>query len=442
MRRVAVASLLGIGIVYSAVHFGRSGVWYPLTYPNIGQIHEELPPVVAYLEHGRPVRIVDNPRQYGPTFMFVLEPLIRLCGSNQPLLERWLYGIQILMMGLGFVCCLLSVRLWLERAYGSQVSRARMGWLALFLGLLWLNFSPLLYMLAVKNVEMWEMGLLSAALYAYLTERRFLASLCIAAASLAKMLPLFFLFYFLLKDRRMLAWCAVSLSLILAVSHWRYGPEFGFQYLPFMLKASLGSTWGFAYHENVSLKGMIGKIFGGWQVGSNYHTQIPADRLALAQAVASFAQFVVIAWLVKLLEPWRHRPGLAGWRYARVPWEWALMTTMMLILSPQAAFEYAVLALPAFSVVVGVLVADVALRRRPEVWVWFGAAVFLVANILPRQVINRMLPVDLLLHWTGNTRLKGSEGYQYFGFPLLGLACLVAALWLLRHRWTARSQAL
>ena len=72
------------------------------------------------------------------------------------------------------------------------------------------------------------------------------------------------------------------------------------------------------------------------------------------------------------------------------------------------------------------------LRSRAAL-VTFVAATVLVANILPRQVINRIFPIDAMLRWTGHTHLTLSEGYQYFGFPLAGLFATAICLAALRR---------
>ena len=88
------------------------------------------------------------------------------------------------------------------------------------------------------------------------------------------------------------------------------------------------------------------------------------------------------------------------------------------------------LAIGAFSYGIVRLVNDA--HVKPAVWMLFGVATILVANVLPRQAINRLFFVDALTRWSGYTYFLPSEAYQFFGFPFFGLVCLVAALWLLR----------
>ncbi len=71
-RAVVAAALL-----YSILHFAYSGVWYPFRqYSSMVQMDQEMLPLQQHLGSGRPVTL-DNPRQYGPTFFFVMHPLLR-----------------------------------------------------------------------------------------------------------------------------------------------------------------------------------------------------------------------------------------------------------------------------------------------------------------------------------------------------------------------------
>jgi len=70
-----------------------------------------------------------------------------------------------------------------------------------------------------------------------------------------------------------------------------------------------------------------------------------------------------------------------------------------------------------------------------------SGALFLVANIMPRQIVERIIPVAFLLRWTGYAHLKLTEGYYYFGFPMLGALLLLVVLWRLRPPFEAPLEA-
>ncbi len=93
-------------------------------------------------------------------------------------------------------------------------------------------------------------------------------------------------------------------------------------------------------------------------------------------------------------------------------------------------FEYATLALGAVS---DALVAIVSGRRWDRITgATFLTSLLLLGGIVPRQWLNRLTMIDLLNRWTGYVHLAPSEAYQYYGFPMVGLALLVVAIWRLQ----------
>ena len=68
--------------------------------------------------------------------------------------------------------------------------------------MLWANFSPLYGVLAIKNVELWELAWIAVAGAALLRDRPWIVGFAVAAGALIKMLPLVFLPYLSLRSRR------------------------------------------------------------------------------------------------------------------------------------------------------------------------------------------------------------------------------------------------
>ncbi len=62
----------------------------------------------------------------------------------------------------------------------------------------------------------------------------------------------------------------------------------------------------------------------------------------------------------------------------------------------------------------------------------FAGAVFLVANVVPRSIVARMLFIDRINRMNMIGQLSPVEGFQYYGFPLAGLVLLVVSLCALR----------
>jgi len=430
--------LVALALVYSAIHFAESGVRLPLSRPNIGQIEEELPPLQAHLRNGGPIT-TNNPRQYGPVFTAVMHPLLQATHGEPAPLARWLYALQLACLAGAFAFTWLTLRPMIPPESRSIALAA--------LAFLWLNFAPMYTILAVKNVETWELFLITAALYAHTRGRLAAAGLAVAAAGLIKLLPFAFLYYFALRDRRALAYSLAALVVLLVGGHLVYGQQMGLGYLPYVAQSAAGNSFATGWHENISLKGMIAKQFGHLETATTAQVdERELDATYLPHVGAGQARYTVIltkdqlrkvrvvGWVaqggVLLLLTWACQRRTRS-TPQRTIWEWSFVSAMMLILSPQTAFEYCTLALGAFSYLSVRLFVDrsggTAIR-----WLTFAGAVLFIANLLPRQAMNRLLFIDAISRWTGYPHLTPSEAYQYYGFPFLGLVLLVVSLWQVR----------
>jgi hypothetical protein len=178
---------------------------------------------------------------------------------------------------------------------------------------------------------------------------------------------------------------------------------------------------------------MLVKWFAGWHLDpGTYNTIISADTLVLANVLGHLVQLAGLIWMGWIFAQPSSKES-PRWQPGRVLWEWSLVSVMMMVLSPVTAFEYTVLTLIAFSFLVAALVANPEVRTNRRLVACVGVAVFLVANVLPRGIINHFMFIGPLNRVSGHAFLTLSEGYQYYGFPLLGLLALIAALWLLRQ---------
>ena len=432
-----------VALVYSIAHFAESGVRVPLSLPKIGQIEEEIPPLVEYL-HGRGAVQSRNPRQYGPMFFLIMQPLLTTIGTDPESLSHWLYAVDLACLAAAFLLT------WATLKPLVPIERRRLAAVALLF--LWLNFAPLYAILGVKNVEGWELALLAAALFWYIRGRRIAAAAAIAAAGLIKLLPFIFLVYFLLRDRRTFAYGCAAVAVVLLAGQLIYGSALGVRYLPRVALSATGTSFALGWHENISLKGMIAKSVGtvtpgsrtidgvdpsyGSEMGAGqagYTVVLTRPQMTFVRFAGLSAQLALLAWLGWICTV--PAPADAN----RIAWEWSLVAIVMLLVSPQTAFEYCLLAIGAFSYVLVRLMAD--LPRRAAPWMAFAAATFLVANILPRQIVNRLVLVDALREWSGYVHFTPSEAYQFFGFPFAGLLFALAALWQVRpsvHAHAAR----
>ena len=426
MNPTAIRVLILAAVAYTAVHIVASGIVFPLRTPNIGQVVEELQPITRQMLTGKAT--VDHGRQYGPVFLLLLDPVYRRTLDRPELLAWYCYALDLLAIGVGFFATRSAIRTWLQsRAHAVPK------YLTLALAVLWGNFGPLYGVLAVKNVELWELALIMVACAALMKGWRWTAAWAMAAAALTKMLPFVFLPYLLVRDRRVFAYTLVGMLSIVGVSQLVYGDDMGWRYVPNMVRAAAGSAGygnaiGMTWHENVALPGLVNKAFGYLETPDprildqkyprGFYVVVPESVKGPASALGLLLQVAGLGWVVWTL--WRRR---ALREPSRTFWEWALVATMMLVLAPQISHDYMVLTLGAFSFVLAACLVE----RSATNWTVFGLAVLLVANIVPRGLFAQLMLIDPLLAWTGYHHLTRAEAYQYFGFPLLGLLVLVVA---------------
>jgi hypothetical protein len=426
---VTVSALRIVGavaVVYSAVHVVASGIVFPLRTPNIGQVVEELQPITRQILTGHAT--VDHGRQYGPVFLLLLDPVYRRTLDRPDLLAWYCYLLDVIAIGIAFFATRSAIRQWLT-SRGQAVPK----YLTPALAVLWANFGPLYGVLAVKNVELWELACIMVGCAALMKGWRWTAAWAMAAAALTKMLPFVFLPYLLVRNRRVFAYTVVAMLSIVGVSQLVYGDDMGWRYVPNMVKAAAGSAGygnavGMTWHENVAVPGIVNKVFGHLETPDSrvlnqkypmgFYVVVPESVRGLASVLGLLTQFAGVAWVGWIL--WR-RSSVS--EPTRTFWEWALVATMMLVVAPQISHDYMVLALGAFSFVLAACLVG----RSAVNWTLFGIAVLLVANIVPRGLFAQLVLIDSLRGWTGYHHLTRSEAYQYFGFPLLGLLALVVA---------------
>ncbi len=431
-RPAVVRVLVAAAIVYSIAHFVTSGVLFALRTPNVGQVVEELQPLYRLFTSG--AATVDHPRQYGPIFLMLLHPVYRIDLVDHTVLSWYAYALDLIAVLVGFFATFDAIRTW-AASRGIAVG----GRMMLALALLWANFSPLYGVLVIKNVELWELAFMAVAGAALLRGRRWVTAWSIAAAALVKMLPLVFIPYLLLRDRRAFAYTIVALAVLLAISQIAYGTAMGWGYLPAVVNAAIGGdSFGFSHgmmwHENVSVRGIVIKAFGFLEkpdytivnpvYSRGFYVRVLPGYEQIARVLASVAVAIGALWV--LLTLWRRTRTAEP---SRTYWDWALISIMMLALAPQISQDYMVLSLGAFSFVL----AGCMLYGTRAMWIEFAIAVLLVGNIVPRGVFSRLMLIDPLIALTGYQHLTRSEAYQYFGFPLLGLLVLT-------HAWTRLSE--
>lgn len=438
--RIAVAAA---AIAYSAWHFAYSGVIAPLERPNLRDVGRELVPLQEFVQAGGAEYQAAHNRQYGPVFLFGMLPFARSWGGDAMWLAKALYAIQLIAFGAAFALTWLSLRLYLrEQQARHGIAPPSLSVMTLLLAVLWLNFAPAYYVITTKNVETWELALIAMATYASLRRSDAGTAIGVAAAALTKMLPVAYFGMLLVRRPRAAAMTVGAVVIILAAAHVTFGPDAGFRYVSRIVGAASGGAgygntqYALTWHENVAIKGMVDKGFG--QLRSPYvpTANDTVHRYYVGMSPETARRSAVVGTVLQAVGGLIFLVGL--WRGASTPaapvrtelWCWAWTAAFMMILPPQSAFHYMILTLPAISFVIISAVAETQ-RWHPRLLL-AAAVALLIANILPRTVINRLLLMDVLRAWSSYDYLTLSETYQYFGFPLLGMLLLIAYLWVTR----------
>jgi hypothetical protein len=298
----------------------------------------------------------------------------------------------------------------------------------LVLGTLWFSAVPLLYVVAQRMVDAWQLAFISLCFVLYTAPPRWrvLAAVPLAAATLTKLLPALLLGYVGVRHWRAGLVGGAALLALLAVGHVVYGPLMGFGY-PLAVLGSGASTvarWS-THFENNSVRGLLYKVAAGFRLEGDSAAYALADAwLPLLNGMA----YVVCAGLgaYLLLAAWRGRRLQSPQRRGI---ELSLAVVTMLLVSPHTAQDYTVVMLPVLAVGLWLWV-----ERQPVQWSrWLGIAAVVAAALVgvfvPMSLVSRVLPFDAMLVATGNAQHPlftnqigvGIGAYDFFGLPGLGL---------------------
>ncbi|MBI2371872.1 MAG: DUF2029 domain-containing protein [Deltaproteobacteria bacterium] len=425
--------LLGLLAFHTAFVLLYEAFYFPWVHMReMYQFVEEMAPLQRYLDTGQPIRLT-NPRQYGPVFFLFAAPLTLLRGSRA--LANVLYVVNAGLIVLAFVLC------------AKACARGPLRWWEwTVLAIAWLNFWPLHYLLGSRNVEIWELALLAGGLYAARRGQGRWTGAAVGLATLIKMLPALFVYYFLWRERRVFLWSVGTMTGVLGLATLLFGWEMGLGYGPFLASRALAArSWDFAHYENVALKGLLFKAFAGFRLEPGVYTFRVVEPFWLPAGLAFAAQglgLALLAWFALCrATQWAGSAGTAAQGSpADDPAvegrgiEWTLVLAAMLLLSPLTAWEYAVLLLP------GITAATLLLLRRPDLIT--GPARLLLAGgyvLVSDVLIIRGAPWEWLNLRLGNQLLRHPvESYKAYCLPTLGLLLFLAFAVVVARRLAAR----
>src|SRR5207302_10787885 len=109
--------------------------------------------LINAVQHRQAIDAVD-PRQYGVVVFLVFDPAIRFLGLDGDVLAGYALAVAL--------PCVLAAFGLVARRYAADDLRR-----LLMLAILWLSSVPLLYVIAQRMVDAWQLFFLSAALFLF-----------------------------------------------------------------------------------------------------------------------------------------------------------------------------------------------------------------------------------------------------------------------------------
>jgi Glycosyltransferase family 87 len=381
---------------YSAVHFLNTGVTFAL-HNYSGDFLANFPAHTIVTWINRPdlfsgslaEQWLPPPRWgYGPGMYLVTFPLLFL-PSLPDIYRTWLF------VNYGFLAagCWLLYRL----AFPGSLTLASVT----MFGFLVLNYYPLYEALIQRNIEIFELLLIVAAMTLYARRRDALAGGLVGLAAMTKFLPGIFVPYFVLKGRWRAIWTAVVIIGLLGVLAQG---TLGWEHNWVLIQLRQGSY--LEYQLNQSVSGALLRL--ARSVGLHDY------GIALSRAI------LVILAVALARVMWRFR-SRGHWKL-----EWSVLIVAMIMLLPHNQNYYLVFLLIPYAVLLG-MVKNGAIQR------WESKALIVVSFVLTGWPI----PLSLLDRALGQ---PAAELLLWLSVPVWGVGLLVVVL--IKTLWETSARTL
>ena len=425
-KKVLGILLLIIGL-YTAFHFAHSGIELPFSFLKdpyssaMGQIKEETIPLMDNIDDISKITIT-NPRQYGPVLFFVAYPILMIFNNN-------ILALEIFATTFAYICTALSFY-FTYKLFGCRLDSLKKKYkhinylFVALMAIIWFNFSQLYYILATKNVESWELLMVIGAFYAYQKNKMVFSGILIGTATMTKFLPGIFLLYFLFKDRRVFYSAASTIILILLFATAAFNYDVGFGSVARIVNQGGQNSWAIMHFENVALKSLIYKSFGGFYLENKNDVFFWIDeKYGLFAYVVSLLAQIAGGVFVSFLGYNSNEKNLHEKNWL----EFSIVLAIMLVISPAAAPEYATLLLFAYSAALYFLLFT---KFNYSDTAMYVVSIILVGIMIPTRIFMKVIPIDFLNAHLGNigTMLNEIEMYKGYGFPGYGMILLLILL--------------
>lgn len=417
------AALLTTVRVMTAVFGGRGAPWEA----GPGWFADQVTPLADDLVAGRPVTTLDM-RQYGPTVLLLVAPALRMTGVGPTV-----YG-YIVFLCVAAAAVAFALAAW---RFSEPTKRA---WLTL--SILWFNSAPLLASITARSIDVWQAAFITAALVMFARPRAPapLTSVPLVAATLAKLLPGFLLVCVCLRSPRLAITAAATTAVLLALGTMAFGPLLGYAYPASILSTAGAASERLARHwENNSLVGLLMKLAAGFRVEPARTGEISGYVVATDWSEAARIVGVALSLSAATYLLFRIARSRAEQTPERRAFEFSYGVITMLLVSPQTAHEYMVMALPALTVLLYLWRAGIPVGWPRWLTGTAAAAAMLICVFVPVSAAAVAFRLDALWEISGN-RALGTVApiglYDHFGLSGLGLVLAWIAFAALDRSWS------
>jgi len=335
---------------------------------------------------------------YGPVLHVVTLPFAFASSRIQALR-------LVLLVDYALIACTFVI--WIRLLFPGR--RRLFAWLGLLC--IWLNHFPLLEALVGREIEIFELFLITVGIWALRKEREILAGVAFGLAAMTKFLPVVFIPYLFVKGyRRGGAAAAITVASIALLAQVGLGWERSVT-LAQASSENIAAVFPTAY-ANQALTNVLYKTFTAFNINNpRPPTLYPYPLRAIGTGLNAMV-ILATAWFVVR---WRHD------RFLEV--ECALLMIVMCLIPSHSNTYYFIFVLPALSVAVAAL-SQRSTPRTPWLKPVLAAAIALTGFLLPMKAF------EVLTHIPGVLVARVLQGWS---LPFYG-AILACGLMVELHR--------
>jgi len=383
---------------YTLIHFLYSGVYYPLSYQEIGgDYFRHLDPVIQFLKKG----YIEGEIWYGPLHYLMALPILYFFPGN--------FGVIFYTVD---TFCIFGSIYYTYKTLSDNHKLTEL----FIIGVIWLNSSPLYYALGMRSVELYEILCLSTAFYLFNKGNEVQGSIWLALAAGFKYLPAIFVIYLIINKKwRPLGVFVLVLFCIYGISGIVFGNSYGFGSLLDLSKRSSAHIWW----PNQSIGGILERVLIDYDFVKYGYYNSPVHPfykyINLVENLIRLLLLISLFWILyrknHLQTPFRRNL------------EFSMLLCYMLFLSPISWEHYGIFTLFAYSFLAVLIYRRFDRLKTSISAVSLGFSYLLAHYFFPKTLL-RWLP-------TLKPGLDNTIAPQFYCTAALGWFLLLAILYYL-----------